>query len=402
MIGIGTSFSFFLTKKFHLSHKNKFRMVRDDGDDGDGDDGGDDDDDERKQKKHTKRKTPNKRTNDESNFDDDSENKKKKKRKIRAMRTEEASKKVEELKILNSEKTCRICEKVLTAKMFSAKQLLKAKPACIECSKQRAEMAATAANAGENRKPERLKKMTRREKLEGAIQRRKQQREEKRQNKDKREALVVGEEVQKDFVPAKMVPSKTERDVDESNEVAQRSMYCGGIPFHKTEEDIRAAFDEVGLEVDNLDCMVFADSGRFRGIAIITFHNIADRNEALKFDGEDWEGFSMVCKPYKVKKSSAATKEPPKKIDGQRVLFVANLDYSVTEDLLRETFAQGSEIKEIRMGLDKDTQDFKGFAHIEVVSDGDLARALKKNGKDLLGREMKVAYATERKTKKRR
>ena len=297
MIGIGTSFSFFLTKKFHLSHKNKFRMVRDDGD------GGDDDDDERKQKKHTKRKTPKKRTNDESNFDDDSENKKKKKRKIRETRTEEASKKVEELKILNSEKTCRICEKVLTAKMFSAKQLLKAKPACIECSKQRAEMAATAANAGENRKPERLKKMTRREKLEGAIQRRKQQREEKRQNKDKREALVVGEEVQKDFVPAKMVPSKTERDVDESNEVAQRSMYCGGIPFHKTEEDIRAAFDEVGLEVDNLDCMVFADSGRFRGIAIITFHNIADRNEALKFDGEDWEGFSMVCKPYKVKKS---------------------------------------------------------------------------------------------------
>jgi nucleolin len=48
------------------------------------------------------------------------------------------------------------------------------------------------------------------------------------------------------------------------------------------------------------------------------------------------------------------------------------------------------------MGLDKDTQDFKGFAHIELVSDGDLARALKKNGKELLGREMKVAYATER------
>ena len=140
------------TKKFHLSHKNRFRMVRDDGDGDDGGDDNDDDDDERKQKKHTKRKTPKKRTNDESNFDDDSENKKKKKRKIRETRTEEASKKVEELKILNSEKTCRICEKVLTAKMFSAKQLLKAKPACIECSKQRAEMAATAANAGESRR----------------------------------------------------------------------------------------------------------------------------------------------------------------------------------------------------------------------------------------------------------
>ena len=266
-----------------------------------------------------------------------------------------------------------------------------------------------------NVKPERLKKMTKREKLDAAIQRRKQQKEEKKREmrapqitvttteKRKTSAKMILRRLakmrQKEFVPAKMVPSKTERDVDESDEVAQRSMYCGGIPFHKTEEDIRAAFDEEGLDVDSVDCMVFADSGRFRGIAIITFHNVADRDEALKFDGEDWEGFVMVCKPYKVKKANAVTKDPPKKIDGQRVVFVANLDYSVTEDLLRETFAQGSEIKEIRMGLDKDTQDFKGFAHIELVSDGDLARALKKNGKELLGREMKVAYATERRKK---
>lgn len=63
---------------------------------------------------------------------------------------------------------------------------------------------------------------------------------------------------------------------------------------------------------------------------------------------------------------------------------------------MRETFAQGSDIKEIRMGLDKETQDFKGFAHIEFVSDGDLVRALKKNGRELLGRELKVTFATER------
>jgi nucleolin len=377
----------------------------------------------KKSKEQRKEKTVKKRTIDnsqekkrkkdeEEQQQQQGEKGKEKKRKIRQTRTEAASAKVEELNILSSEMTCRICEQTLVAKKFSAKQLLKAKPACMECSKKRAEMAATNGGGGKNVKPERLKKMTKREKLDAAIQRRKQQKEEKRkrnegaadndnddgEKKDEHEddPSEAGEDAQKEFVPAKMVPSKTERDVDESDEVAQRSMYCGGIPFHKTDEDIRAAFDEEGLDVDSVDCMVFADSGRFRGIAIITFHNVADRDEALKFDGEDWEGFVMVCKPYKVKKADAVTKDPPKKIDGQRVVFVANLDYSVTEDLLRETFAQGSEIKEIRMGLDKDTQDFKGFAHIELVSDGDLARALKKNGKELLGREMKVAYATER------
>ena len=41
-------FSFVLsaTKKFHLSHKNRFRMVRDGGDGDDGGDDNDDDDDE--------------------------------------------------------------------------------------------------------------------------------------------------------------------------------------------------------------------------------------------------------------------------------------------------------------------------------------------------------------------
>ena len=128
--------------------------------------------------------------------------------------------------------------------------------------------------------------MTKREKLDAAIQRRKQQKEEKRkrnegaadndnddgEKKDEHEddPAEAGEDAQKEFVPAKMVPSKTERDVDESDEVAQRSMYCGGIPFHKTDEDIRAAFDEEGLDVDSVDCMVFADSGRFRGCLLYT------------------------------------------------------------------------------------------------------------------------------------
>ena len=83
-------------------------------------------------------------------------------------------------------------------------------------------------------------------------------------------------------------------------------------------------------------------------------------------------------------------------------LAQSDKDELLTKAINNSDSFSGSEIKEIRMGLDKDTQDFKGFAHIEVVSDGDLARALNKNGKDLLGREMKVAYATERKTKKRR
>ena len=145
----------------------------------------------KKSKERRKEKTFKKRTNDnsqekkrkkdeEEQQQQQGEKGKEKKRKIRQTRTEAANAKVEELNILSSEMTCRICEQTLVAKKFSAKQLLKAKPACMECSKKRAEMAATNGGGGKNVKPERLKKMTKREKLDAAIQRRKQQKEEKR------------------------------------------------------------------------------------------------------------------------------------------------------------------------------------------------------------------------------
>jgi nucleolin len=50
------------------------------------------------------------------------------------------------------------------------------------------------------------------------------------------------------------------------------------------------------------------------------------------------------------------------------------------------------------MGVDKETGDFRGYAHIEFASDGDLERALLRDGEELVGgRAMKVTYATARK-----
>ena len=308
---------------------------------------------------------------------------KEKKRKIRAERNIKAAEEVLKKNATLQTKKCKICEQTLPAENFAAKQLLKQKAACVECSKVRAET-----NASTPR--ERLKKMTKREKLEAAIERRNQTKERNKEKKQQQQQQQMDDE-----------------NDEASDEIASRSMYCGGIPFHKLEDDIKYAFLDEGLEVESVDFMVFPDSGRFRGIAILVFKCVSDRDKALEFDGEDWEGFSLVCKPYKkAKKKSNGTQrsshheEEVKKIDGQRVAFVANLDYSaVTEDLLRQTFEQGSKTKEIRMGLDKETKDFKGFAHVEFFTDEDLECALKLNGSELLGRKMKVTYATERRKK---
>lgn len=47
-------------------------------------------------------------------------------------------------------------------------------------------------------------------------------------------------------------------------------VYVGGIPYYSTEDDIRSYFEGCGTII-NVDCMLFPDTGKFRGIAIITF-----------------------------------------------------------------------------------------------------------------------------------
>lgn len=47
-------------------------------------------------------------------------------------------------------------------------------------------------------------------------------------------------------------------------------VYVGGIPFYSTEDDIRSYFEGCGT-ITEIDCMTFPESGKFRGIAIISF-----------------------------------------------------------------------------------------------------------------------------------
>lgn len=197
-------------------------------------------------------------------------------------------------------------------------------------------------------------------------------------------------------------------DEPEDDESRKRQIYVGGIPFYKTEEEIREAFDNENLFVESIDCMTFPDSGRFRGIAIVTFATAEAAKGALAWNNEEWEGKFLVVRKYAPKdggakgdaaKEDATPREEVKKTEGQTIAFVANLDYSVTEEQLR-TALVGCEVKEVRMGKDKETGEFKGFAHVEFVGDEDLEQAVSLSGTNLGGREMKIAYATARKPPK--
>ena len=78
-------------------------------------------------------------------------------------------------------------------------------------------------------------------------------------------------------------------------------------------------------------------------------------------------------------------------------LYVGNLSYNVTEDDLRQLFAQAGEVKEVSLILDRDTRRPKGFGFVEMTTDADAQKAIQMfNNYELDGRPLTVSVARPR------
>ncbi|KAL0449967.1 UNVERIFIED_CONTAM: RNA-binding protein 38 [Sesamum latifolium] len=103
-----------------------------------------------------------------------------------------------------------------------------------------------------------------------------------------------GSEVSAEQLVAKACTStESRREVELSSKV-----YVGGIPYYSTEDDIRSYFEGCGT-ITNVDCMKFPDTGKFRGIAIMTFKTEAAAKRALALDGSDMGGLFLKIQPFK-------------------------------------------------------------------------------------------------------
>ncbi len=75
-------------------------------------------------------------------------------------------------------------------------------------------------------------------------------------------------------------------------------------------------------------------------------------------------------------------------------LYVGNLPYSATDQILSDTFAQCGTVESAKIIMDRDTGRSKGFGFVEMSSDAEAADAISKfNGADYDGRPMTVNEA---------
>ena len=78
-------------------------------------------------------------------------------------------------------------------------------------------------------------------------------------------------------------------------------------------------------------------------------------------------------------------------------LFVGNLDYSSTEEDLREAFGLCGEVVEAIVVRDRDTGRYRGFGFVKFSVESDAQRAISEfDGTQLNGRSISVSEARER------
>ncbi|KAJ6772822.1 PHRAGMOPLASTIN INTERACTING PROTEIN 1-RELATED [Salix koriyanagi] len=223
-------------------------------------------------------------------------------------------------------------------------------------------------------------KKAKKKKKKKKIKKKKKAKTEEDKAGDKAEGVAEAEKV--------AVESKTSEDI------ADR-VYVGGIPYYSTEDDIRSYFEGCGT-ITELDCMTFPDSGKFRGISIISFKTEAAAKRALALDGSDMGGFYLKIQPYKTTKVNKKPDFAPGIVEGYNRIYVGNLSWDITEDDLKKFFSD-CKISSIRFGMDKETGEFRGYGHVDFSDNYSLMKALKLDQRLVCGRPIKISCAVPKK-----
>ena len=80
-------------------------------------------------------------------------------------------------------------------------------------------------------------------------------------------------------------------------------------------------------------------------------------------------------------------------------LFVGNLAFHVTEDLLKQRMSQCGEVRSVDLILDRMSGRPRGFAFVEMATPEAMQKAISElDGKDFEGRTLNVKVAEERRT----
>lgn len=103
-------------------------------------------------------------------------------------------------------------------------------------------------------------------------------------------------------------------------------------------------------------------------------------------------GLFLKIQPYKTTRATKTSEFTPPIVEGYNRIYIGNLSWDITEDNVRKFFSDCS-ISSIRFGMDKETGEFRGYAHVDFSDSLSMAMGIKLNQQLLCGRPVKIMSA---------
>lgn len=172
--------------------------------------------------------------------------------------------------------------------------------------------------------------------------------------------------------------AKTKDNEDERSRVTEQDITRLSMPRV-------AAKNSNSMKNKGFCYMFFKNAEQLKAVLKLSESHLNGRNMLIK-DSENYSG-----RPDK-DDLVAMSKNPP-----SRILFVGNLSFDVTDDLLRKHFQHCGDIVKIRMATFEDSGKCKGFAFIDFKNEEGSTNALKdKSCRKIAGRPLRMEYGEDR------
>ncbi|CAH8268696.1 unnamed protein product [Arabidopsis lyrata] len=227
-----------------------------------------------------------------------------------------------------------------------------------------------------------------------------QKKKKKKKKKKKRKVNKTPKKAEEGNVEEKVKVEEIQvnnTDNKEEDGVVPKKLYVGGIPYQSTEDEIRSYFRSCGV-ITKVDCKMRPEDGAFSGIAFITFETEDGAKRALAFDraamGDRFLTIQQYVKtttPF-VPRRKTSSGFAPEMVDGYNRVYIGNLAWDTTERDIRKLFSD-CVINSVRLGKNKETGEFKGYAHVDFKDSVSVAIALKLDQQVICGRPVKVCCA---------
>jgi nucleolin len=182
-----------------------------------------------------------------------------------------------------------------------------------------------------------------------------------------------------------------------------KNLFVGSLSWNVDEDWLYREFEKFGNIVG---CRVISDreSGRSKGFGYVEY----DSAEAAANAQKEMMGYELDGRPLNVdfstprEKPANKTFERANKFGDKRsapsnTLFLGNLSFDCTNEVVQEAFQEYGNISRVSLPTDRETGALKGFGYVDFSSTEEATAALEAlNGAEIAGRPIRLDFAAAR------